>query len=229
MHVLFQIRPRLIIISFLVDKSPALGISFNEARQIQECKFIQRRSFFFSLCSLCGMTLESGFLPYPKLCVLALQSTNSNWLFPVVWKMTCWLFGSLFLHSNHGCCLLLSADAYMANSEWDSLMTMSPNANRGELKRNGLSTATILGYYYSWLMASVSHLLTPQPGECMRVSYFLVTIYQVILLVWIFLTLSFHQSYYPSLLAGPPNYIHCPHRADVSNFMLLGLYWCVHM
>ena len=55
-------------------------------------------------------------------------------------------------------------------------MPQSPNANRRELKRNGLSTTTILGYYYSRLTASVSHLLSPQPGECMRVLYFLVTI-----------------------------------------------------
>ena len=61
----------------------------------------------------------------------------------------CWLFGGLFLRTNHGHCLALSADAYMANSELDSLMTMPPNANTGELKRNGLSTAIILGYYYS--------------------------------------------------------------------------------
>ena len=52
MYVLFQIRPRLIIISFLMDKSPALGISFNETHQTPECEFIQRRSFFFSLSVL---------------------------------------------------------------------------------------------------------------------------------------------------------------------------------
>ena len=77
---------------------------------------------------------------------------------------TCWLFGSLFLRTNNGRCLPLSADAYMANSEWDSLMTMSSNVNRGKLKRNSLSTASILGYYYSRLTASVSHLLSSRPG-----------------------------------------------------------------
>ena len=57
--------------------------------------------------------------------------------------------------------LSLSADAYMANREWDSLMTMSPSANIGGLKRDSLSADTILGYYYSQLMASMSHLLSP--------------------------------------------------------------------
>ena len=140
----------------------------------------KEKLFLFSQCSLRDTTLESGFLPYPKLCVFALQRTNSNWLFSVVWKMTtCWLFGGLILCTNHGRCLPLSADAYMVNSEWDSLMTKLPNANRGELKRNGLSTATILGNYYSQLTAYASHLLSLQPGECMRLSYFLVTLVSV--------------------------------------------------
>ena len=38
-----------------------------------------------------------------------------------------WLF---FLRPNPGRYLFLSADAYIVNCEWDSLMTMSPNANR---------------------------------------------------------------------------------------------------
>ena len=173
MHVLFQIRPRLIIFSFLVNKSPALGISFNEVHQTPKCEFIQKKSFFpFSQCSLHGMTLESGFLPYPKLCLRS--PTNKQQLL---------IFRSLkndhvlAFCTNHGRCLPLSADAYMDNSEWDSRITMSPNVNRGELKRNGLSSATILGYYYSRLTSSVSHLLPPQPGECMRVSYFIDTLF----------------------------------------------------
>ena len=45
----------------------------------------------------------------------------------------------------------------MANSERDSLMTESPSADIGGMKRNGLSTATILGYYYSWL--TIQHVV----------------------------------------------------------------------
>ena len=122
----------------------------------------KEKLFLFSQSSLWGMNLESAFLPSPKLCVFALQRTNSNWLYSEVWKMTmCWLFGCLFLRTNHGHCRPLSADAFIANSERDSLMTMSPNANIEELKKNGLSTVTILGYYYSWQTACVSHLLSP--------------------------------------------------------------------
>ena len=68
MHVLFQIRPRLIIIiSFLVDKSPALGISFNEDQYTPECEFIQRRSFFFSMfyymSSLSNEQMATSYFP----------------------------------------------------------------------------------------------------------------------------------------------------------------------
>ena len=101
---------------------------------------------------------------------------------------TCWLFGGLFLRTNHGCCLPLSADAYMANREWGSLMTMSPNAYMGGLKSDGLSLATILGHDYSRLTASVSHLL-PQLGECMMVSYFLVTVCMCLCICVCFVTL----------------------------------------
>ena len=131
MHVLFQIRPRIIIISFLGDKSPALGISFNEAHQTSECEFIQRRSFFFSLSVLCTAWLwNMCFFRIPNY-VFALQRTNGNKLVFIVWKMImCWLFGGLFLRTNHGHCLPLSADAYMVNREWDSLMTMSPSVDK---------------------------------------------------------------------------------------------------
>ena len=74
--------------------------------------------FLFSQCSLHGMTLEFRFLLYTKLSVFTFQWTNGNCLVSVVWKMTtCWFFGSLFLHTNHGCCPRHSADAYMANRE----------------------------------------------------------------------------------------------------------------
>ena len=64
----------------------------------------------------------------------------------------------------------LSTDAYMANREWGFLMPISPSGNIGGLKRDSLSTDTILGYYYSQLTASVSQ-------GVMRMLYFLVTIY----------------------------------------------------
>ena len=44
------------------------GYSFNEAYHTSEFEFIERISFFFSLCSLRGIILEFGFLPYLKLC-----------------------------------------------------------------------------------------------------------------------------------------------------------------
>ena len=56
--------------------------------------------------------------------------------------------------------LPLSADAYMANREWDSIMTISLSASIVGLKRDGLSTDTIIGYYYTQQTASVSHLLS---------------------------------------------------------------------
>ena len=69
--------------------------------------------------------------------------------------------------------LPLSADAYMTKREWSSLMNLSLSAYMGGLKRDGLSTDTILGYYYSQRVAPPF----PITRECLRVSYFLVTIY----------------------------------------------------
>ena len=111
----------------------------------------------------------------------------------------CWLFGDLFLRTNHGRCLPLSA-----NSEWDSLMTMSPNPNRGELKRNGLSNATILGYYYSRLTASVSHLETfmalsldygSQPYSELPFAQFFDTTYILLNKAWLILFSEFYSSF----------------------------------
>ena len=65
-HVLFQIRPRLIIVSFLVDKS-FLWYSFNEATIPRSLSSFKGEAFSF-LCSLRGIILEFGFLPYLKLC-----------------------------------------------------------------------------------------------------------------------------------------------------------------
>ena len=173
MNVLFQIRPRLIIIFFPVDK---LWV-FHLMRPTRPGLWIHSKEkvFLFFQCSLCGMTLESGFLLYPKLCVFALQWTNSNCLFSAVWRMiTCWLFGGLFLCTIHGCCLPLSADAFMANSEWDSLMNMSPNAIEESWKTVFplplFLVTTIVG---KWPVCRTSFLHNPR--ECMRVSYSLVT------------------------------------------------------
>ena len=139
------------------------GYPFNKARHTSQCESIQWRSFFlFSQGSLRGIILGFGFLPYPKLYVFTLRRINGNYLASVVWKITtCWLFCLSFLRKNHGRCRPLSADAYTANKEGDSLMTMSTSANMGGLKREGLSTDTILGYNYSQLTTSVFHLLSP--------------------------------------------------------------------
>ena len=34
---------------------------------------------------------------------------------------------------------------------------------------------------------------------------------------------------HPSLPAGPPNYILCPHKALINQFLLLSQRWCVHV
>ena len=47
-------------------------------------------------------------------------------------------------------------------------------------ERDGLSAANS-AYYYRRPIASVSHFLSSQPGECIRGSYFLVTIYTYIM------------------------------------------------
>ena len=56
--------------------------------------------------------------------------------------------------------LPLFPDAYMANREWDFLMSMSLSVKMGGLKRDGFSTDTILGYYYSQQTVSEFHLLS---------------------------------------------------------------------
>ena len=107
----------------------------------------KEKLFLFSQCYLCSIILELGFLPYPKLCVFTLRRINGNYLVSVVWKMaTCWLFGGLFLCTNHSRYQSRSADTYMANREWGSYVIM------GGLKRDGLSfncqflVTTIVGW-----------------------------------------------------------------------------------
>ena len=53
--------------------------------------------------------------------------------------------------------LPLSTDVYMVSREWDSFRTMSLSAYMGGLKRDGLSTDTIL----VTTIATGSHLLSP--------------------------------------------------------------------
>ena len=110
-HVLFQIRLRLIIISFLVDKF--LLWEFVLPRSLNSFK--GEVFFLFSQCSLHGMTWNLGFFHIQMMflvfqrtkgncfCVFILRRINSNCLVSVVWKFTtCWLFGCFFLSTNHG-------------------------------------------------------------------------------------------------------------------------------
>ena len=42
--------------------------------------------------------------------------------------------------------------------------------------------------------------------------------------------LKVYLSYdHPSLPAGLPNYIPCPHRTDLNKFFLVGQHWCVYV
>ena len=66
-RVLLQIRPSLIIVSFLKDES-FLWVFVKRGSIPWSAEFIQVISFFFSLRSLRGIILEFGFLLYPKKC-----------------------------------------------------------------------------------------------------------------------------------------------------------------
>ena len=161
MHVLFQIKPRLITYSFLVDELTALGIRLTRFTITRRANSFKGETFSFLSVFSVWHYFGIWFLPYPKLFVFTFLRTKGNCLVSVIWKITtCWFFGALFLCTNHGHCLPLTADAYMANREWDSLMTMAPNTYMWGLKRDGFSTITILGYDFSQLTASVSHLLS---------------------------------------------------------------------
>ena len=103
MHILFQIRLRLIIISFLTDKSPFLGVSLDEVPRPWSANSFKGEAFS-SQCSqhYFGIWVSS----VSQLRVFSLQQTNGNWLFSIVWKMTTrWLFGGLSLRPNPFCCL----------------------------------------------------------------------------------------------------------------------------
>ena len=152
MHVLFQIRPRLILISFLENKSPVLGVSvdkFPGPRRVNSFK----GEAFSSLCSLHGM-IWNQFLPYPNYMSSLSNEQTITGYFPQFekWPRVGFL-AVLFLHPNHGRCLHLSADAYIVNREWDSLMTISPNANRESWRETAflLPLFFFLGDYYSRL------------------------------------------------------------------------------
>ena len=65
------------------------------------------------------------------------------------------VFVGLSLRPNHCRCLPLSADAYIDNSEWDSLTTMSPNDH----SKDGRETAFLLTPL-SWLLLQTAN------GQC---------------------------------------------------------------
>ena len=103
MPVLFKIRPRLIIISFLMDKFLALGILFNEAHQTQEFECIRRRSFFFSHSVLCVVwlcNLDSSISQ-----IMCLRSPTNKQQQPIFRSLKNYhvlTFWGLFLRTNHG-------------------------------------------------------------------------------------------------------------------------------
>ena len=170
-HVLFQIRPRLIIVSVLMDKS-FFGYSFNEAHHASKFEFIKRRSFFsFSLSILCvAWFWNLGFFHIPDyalsfstnkgnfLCVFTLGWINGNYSVFVVWKITtCWVFGCFFLSTNHD-----RRFASPLTHTWliGSGVLPYPCHLVIELKRDGLSFHHSANYYRQ-LTACGLHLLSP--------------------------------------------------------------------
>ena len=165
--------------------------SFIEAHHASEFE----KFFLFSQCSLCGMTLEFGFLSYPKLCLLfqrtrgnslcvfTLRQINANCLVSVVWKFTMfWLFGGFFLYQSWSLvCLSLPIHTWPIESGVLPCPCQLVLIERVEEKWPSHSYYSayyyillILAWHYSRPPAGKPHLLPPQPGECMRVSYFLV-------------------------------------------------------
>ena len=127
--------------------------------------------------SLCVLTLWR--LHGNSLCIFTLWWINSNRLIPVVLKFTtCWFWRFLPWYQSWSP-ICFSADTYMANREWGPPMPISPCNDRERWRWDGLSHfhySVILAYYYCPLTVRESQLPSPQPGKCIRVSYFLVTI-----------------------------------------------------
>ena len=167
------------------------GYSFNEAYHTSECWFIQRRSFFFSSqCSLRGMILEFGFVPYPKLCLYfsTNQKTTAYVSHPSTNKRQLLSFHSL---KNYH---MLAFWQFIPPYQSWSQVCFSPPMHTWPIEsgvltcpchlvlierveeRRPLFPLLILACHYSQPTAGERHLLPPQPGECMRVSYFLVII-----------------------------------------------------
>ena len=135
------------------------------------------------------MSLESVFLPYPNyMTYLSNKQTAIGYFLQLKKWPRVGFLAVLFLRPNHSRCLPLSADVYIVNSEWDSLNVMSPNANRESWRETAFPLPLIffLSDYYSRLTASVLHILSSQPCKCMRVSYFLVTIYRTHIYIYIY-------------------------------------------
>ena len=98
----------------------------------------------------------------------------------------CWLFGSFFLSTNHG---RRSASpplmhTWLIESEVFSCPCQLVPIERIKEKQPShfhnsayYYSLLIFACHYSWPLAGKPHLLLPQPDKCMRVSYFLVTIY----------------------------------------------------
>ena len=192
--------------------------SFLRGHNTSEFEFIQKISFFFSLCSLRGIILEFGFLPYFKLCswffneqrqlfmrlhplrkqkhTMCPHPLTTTWqlfmcLHLVMNKRQLTYFRSL--KNNHVLFFFLlrffpwyqsqsqicfSADTHMANREWSPPMLISPCNDRDGWRRDGLSHLpypAIVAHYYRPLRVREPQLPSPQPGECFRVLYFLVT------------------------------------------------------
>ena len=129
MHVLFQIRPRLIIISFLVDKSRYLGISFNEAHRPQSTNSF--RGEVFSLLSVFSVRHDFRIWVSSVTQIMCLPSpTNKRRLASFEkWPRV----GFLAVYSSApimvAVCFSLLTHTWLI-WKWDSLMNMSPRANR---------------------------------------------------------------------------------------------------
>ena len=178
--------------------------------------FIQRISFFFSLCSLHGVILEFGLLQYLKLCscffneqrqllmcLHPLRNKRKHIMCPhpltTTWQLIMRLhsvmnerqliyfcslknyhvlvFGGFSLNTNCG-----RRSASPLTHTWLIESEVFPRLSHLVMlervgEKDGLSHANSADYYRRPI-ASVSHFLSPQPGECIRVSYFLVIQYR---------------------------------------------------
>ena len=128
--------------------------------------------FLFSQCSLRGMTLEFGFLSYPKLCLQFSMNKRQllMCLHPSMNKQQLLSFRSLkifhvlafwqFLPQYQSWLqVCFSTDAYMAYREWGSPMPKLACTNRKGWRETASLSTILLTTIVSW--ASESHLLPP--------------------------------------------------------------------